>query len=373
MVAFFSTFREWQERRKVIRDIQKQQADDSIRMVFVVKDQMTNALAAMSHNDNRRATEILDRMLELHPREIQASLPALEVFLGLRRFDEAQTLMRRGSKDHPGDPHFPTGLARIAKERGDVDEVLKLCANLRKKFPSVVEGYALAAEALISKQRFSEAENLASRAMRRFPRDLRPFLYFASVAYEQGNWEAAIERYGIVIDKFSFLWGYIGLARTLQKMGRADEADALLLEALTRFPVDSGIRMELAGMAQTRNDIPTAIQRWLEAVKRFPGEAKLCIYAADMLEKLGATDEAEQALRDAVDRFPTQHLPLHYFAALLARRQKLVEAEEAWAFYRRTFPDRETGYTGGAEVLEAQGRSEEAASLREEGRLRLHS
>ena len=73
MTGLLSAWHNWQERRTILRDIRRQRADDSERNRFRVRDELTDALAALELNDRRKATAIWIDALARYPAEIRKS------------------------------------------------------------------------------------------------------------------------------------------------------------------------------------------------------------------------------------------------------------------------------------------------------------
>jgi tetratricopeptide (TPR) repeat protein len=368
MLGVLSVWRNWRGRRSILRDIRRQQGDASERLRFKVKDQLTYALSALERDDSGQATEIWATLLDTSPREALASPFALRVLLGLRRYEEAEALMVQGQKARPRDSYFAIGLAQVAQARGDHETAIERCAALRKRFPFVQEGYLMGAESLIFRRRPEEAELLAEQAMKLFPDEVKGFVSYGRIAVERQDWDEALRRWQLVLNRFDHQVGYLGSAQAMQQLGRPDEAEAILLPLATRFPTDPGFRIELARMAQTAGNIPVAIGRWEGVSRRFPLNLPGCMLAAEALEKLGAVAQAEEVLREAVDHFPTEPRPLIELGSLLLRREDFPAAVDVWATLRQTFPDKEISYVRGVEALVRAGRPEEAEALREEHR-----
>jgi predicted Zn-dependent protease len=371
MKGIFSAWRDWQERRQILRDIRRRQGDDRERLRYTVKDQLTYALSALEHDDTRQAADIWATLLDNSPREARESPLALQVLLGLRRYDEAETMMVEGRTAHPRESYFAAGLARVAQARGDHKTAIEHCVSVRKQFPFVKEGYTLATESLISKHRLDEAEPLAQQAMKLFSDEVRGFLSYGRIAVERQDWIEALRRWKIVLDRFGHQIGYLGYAQALQHLGRPDEAEALILPLTVRYPTDPGFPIELARMAQTVGNISVAIERWEGVPRRFPLYFPGCVLAAEALEKLGAITQAEAVLREAVDHFPTEPRPLIELGSLLLRREDFAAAVDVWATLRQAFPDQQIGYDRGAEALLRAGRPDEAEAVREEQRRRF--
>jgi tetratricopeptide (TPR) repeat protein len=323
MKGLFSAWREWRERRDILRDLRREQADNSEVNRFRVRDGLEEALATADLNDHLKATQIWIDLLNRYPTETRASRLALQVLIKLRRFDEAEALMRAGEKKHPRDYYFPMGLGEIAQAKGDHDEAIQRHAGLRKRFPGVVQGYTRGALSLAAKNRLDEAEALAEEAMQRFPDDIGGFLEYARLAGRREDWPEALRRWQIVQGEFSTKsFGYMGRAQAMIRLGRYDEADALLADTRIRFPTESGPFAEAARCATARGDVPEATERWKRRYQRFPLEVHGYWDAAWELEKLGAVAEAEAALRTAVDRFPNEERPVVELANLLQRHQR---------------------------------------------------
>jgi tetratricopeptide (TPR) repeat protein len=372
MTGLLSVWRDWSERRQILRDIRRQQGDARERDRFKVKDELTYALAGLDRGDRRYATEVWTGLIERHPDVARASPLALRVLIGLRRFDEAEALMRAGQKKYPNDPYFAQGLAEIAHTKRDFDTALERWAFLRKRFPGVVEGYTYGAGAFMEKDQPQQAEALALQATKRFPDNIGGPLEYARIAIKAKNWEEALRRWQPIRDQFDYVGSYIGSAQALTHLGRYDESDALLQQARLRFGADPGPLSEFARVAEAKGDVPAAVQRWKDVLSRFPLDMSAHFNAAEAFEKLGDPAEAEATLRAAIDRFPTELGPFLELAKLFQyKRRDFHAAADAWAALRAVFPDNEEAYTSGAHALAQASRTEDAEALREEHRRRF--
>jgi tetratricopeptide (TPR) repeat protein len=326
MGGLISAWRSWRERSQILRDMRRRAADLSEMTRFKVRDQLTFAGSALDLNDRRRAGEILDNLSVEYPTDLLQCELTLSVMLRLRRFEEATTMMRNGRKRYPRDPHYARGLADVAQALHNYDEAIELYAKMRKRFPGVVDGYTSAAGCLREINRLDEAESLVKPAMRQFPDKIAPFLEYARIAVARKDWEEALRRWQPIRDEFKYFGGYVGGAEALTQLGRFDEAEALLEQARYRFGTNPGPLIELARVAEARGDVAEAVKRWQGIVYRFPLEMPVCCMSAD-----------------------------------------------AWAHLRKSFPDNEEGYSGGAAALQNAGHPEEADAVREEHRLRFKS
>jgi tetratricopeptide (TPR) repeat protein len=372
MTGLLSVWREWSERRQILRDIRRQQGDVRERDRFKVKDELTFALAGLDRGDRRYATEVWTNLMDRYPAVARASPLALRVLIGLRRFDEAEALMREGQKKHPNDPYFPKGLAEIAETKHDFDTALQRWAFVRKRFPGVVEGYTHGASAFREKDQLQQAEALALQAIKQFPDDIGGPLEYTRIAIKTKNWEEALRRWQPIRDKFNYAGSHVGSAQALTHLGRYDDAEALLQQARLRFGADPGPLSEFARVAEAKGDVPAAVQRWKDVLFRFPLDMYVYFNAAEAFETLGEPAEAEATLRAAIDRFPSELRPPLELAKLFQyKRRDFPAAADAWAALRAVFPDSEDAYTSGTHALDQAGRTADAQALREEHRRRF--
>jgi predicted Zn-dependent protease len=372
MTGLFSAWREWRERRAILRDIARQQGDARERNRFVARDLLEEALAAIDLNDRRKGAAIWTDVVQRYPQEIRTSPLALKVMLKLHRYDEADALMREGRKKRPRDSYFAKGLAEVAAERGDYDAAIEHCAALRKQFPGVTEGYTLGAQALARKDRLDEASALAEQAMKLFPEEIRGFLEYSHLPERRGDWTEALRRWQIVEDTFTDrAFGSYGRAQALIKLERYDEADEVLAAGRFRFPTESGLLTELARCAQARGNVPEAVKRWKYRIERVPMETWGYSGAVEAFKEMGEYAEAEAMIRAAIERFPLEEYPTVMLCEFLRDRNDLSGEMEAWALLRQNFPDNEAGYTWGAYALRRAGQTDRADALLEEHKNRF--
>jgi tetratricopeptide (TPR) repeat protein len=347
--------------------MRRKQGDARERDKFKVRDELTYARAALDRGDRKFATEVWARLIEQYPVAARSSPLALKVLIGLRRFDEAEELMRVGRKKHPNDPYFAKGLAEIAHSKRDFDTASERWTFLRKRFPGVVEGYTYGASAFAERNQLAQAEALALLAIKRFPDNIGGPLEYTRLAIRAKDWEEVLRRWKPIRAQFNYIGSYIGSAQALTHLGRYDEAEALLQQARFRFGTDPGPLSEFARVAEAKGDIPAAVQRWKDVLIRFPLDMPVYFNAADAFEKLGEPAEAVTTLRAAIDRFPSELGPLLELAKLFQyKRRDFSAAANAWAALRAVFPDNEESYISGARALDQAGQVADAQALRDE-------
>ncbi|MBS0644747.1 MAG: tetratricopeptide repeat protein [Proteobacteria bacterium] len=334
---------------------------------FKVRDQLALAEDALRRADRNTAEAIWRKLSNDHPAVVREERQSLAVLKGLRRFEEAEQLMREQAKRHPSDSFYLQGLLEIAAAQNDPEVTLERAAALRKRFPGALHGYIYAAMICRQVGRLDEAEAFAREAMERFPEAVQGYLEHARIAGARQDWPEALQRWQVVLDRFDHQGGYIGAAEALVGLKRFDDADRLVTSATIRFPMEWPLFAQLARSREERGDVAGALPLWRRMLERFPLETLVYYSATAAFERMQAWDDLEATLRMGVDRFPDDFKMVVELARFLhTRRGDYAAAAEVWASIRAQFPHDREAYGRGAEAAEQIGRTEEAAGLRAE-------
>lgn len=141
--------------------------------------------------------------------------------------------------------------------------------------------------------------------MRRFPRASGPAIIYARHADERRDWEEALRRYQLAIERNRRdERGYLGAATALREMRRLDEAEALLRKAKWRFRRSAAVQRDFAWIAHRREDWPEAARRWAAYRASCPADRLGYVQGAEALRRAGRLAEADALAGDAADRFP---------------------------------------------------------------------
>src|SRR5439155_8682498 len=98
-------------------------------------------------------------------------------------------------------------------------------------------GFSGGAAALRERGDFAGAEMLLREAIERFPSKPGALIDFAALAQRNRDWTEAARRWEAVKERFPELpAGYTGAANVMRELGHFDAADALLAQAVERFP-----------------------------------------------------------------------------------------------------------------------------------------
>ncbi len=157
--------------------------------------------------------------------------------------------------------------------------------------------------------------------------------------------------------------GLIGVAATLRQAGRAAEAEALLIEGISRFADEPGPAIDYAWLAHDRHDWPEALRRWSLIRQHFRDEPLGYSGAADAYRHTGEFDLADALLQYALGRFPDLGWLAVEHAKVAHARRDWLEAVRRWEIGRTRAPDIVASYTGEAAALRELGRLAEATAL----------
>jgi tetratricopeptide (TPR) repeat protein len=356
-------WRDWRERRSALREMQHLHRRDEAIVMDQNQNPLTLAKSCLA-SDPVQAATLWERARVIVPDTVLRSPDSLTILLELKRYDEAEALMRERQKRIRGDRLCLTGLARIAEARGDMEEALKRWDVVRRRVQDSLEGYVGSARCLVELDRLDEAEAELKRALRYGPNGHGMLVGLARISDRRKNWEQSIQRWRHLAETFQDAPAFAGVAKAMLELGRADEAEAYMAEPSRLYPSDLEIAVTYAHVAERRGDLRTACARWARVRATDPNFYLGYTKGARCLLEAGLPAEADAVLEVAIERFPDQAWPLREFARLAHDRKGWDEATLRWQALRERFPEEEHGYSLGAEALNAAGRHDEAALLR---------
>jgi tetratricopeptide (TPR) repeat protein len=254
--------------------------------------------------------------------------------------------------------------ARLAARTGERGQAAQQREQVLGREPEDPAGYLGAAHALEYSGRLDEAERLLTKAVERFPTHAPAAIASAALANRRRLWPEALRRWQVVRERFpDDAAGFLGKANALRGAGHLAEAEALLCEAVQRFPEHEAIAVAYASLASQRRDWPEALHRWAAVKTKFPKNADGFLGAANALRAAGRLDEAELLLSEAARRFPDHAGIAVAGAAAASERRDWAEALARWDRVRRLLPNQVQAYLGILDALNEMGRLEEAATL----------
>lgn len=164
--------------------------------------------------------------------------------------------------------------------------------------PENVDWYFLRSDALAELGRPEQAEAILAEGMGRFPDHLGLAIHHSWMAMGRAEWTEAAGRWEAIRDRFPHQpIGYYEGGLALREAGRLDEADAVLVVGIQKFPDNVEVLRHYALNAHRRRLWAQALTRWQDVLARFPDDAigKLELQCARYEAQLDALEDPNDA------------------------------------------------------------------------------
>jgi putative PEP-CTERM system TPR-repeat lipoprotein len=229
------------------------------------------AQAQEAAGETNQAIETWNRLAALEPRSAVPLVRLAALFA--RRQDYPKTIdsLRRAQKLAPGDPAITRDLVLAHLLSGKPDDALKEAKSLQTTMPKLAAGFALEGDVHAATQQWPQAERAYRDALKVEP---------ASAALA------------------------IKLHTTLNRAGKAVEAEAMAKKWLAEHPKDAGFRIYLAERALADKNLRSAVTHYQAVVALQPDNVialNNLAWSAGQLGDPKAIGYAERAVRLAPD------------------------------------------------------------------------
>ena len=336
----FQALRTWLDRRRALRQLYSAEVRYGIdfRPQFVT--QIDIARRLLKQGDREQAVGIWRQLRARFPGLSAMSEDGLSLVLELGHYDEAEVMLKAAHRYYPDRKAlFATGMARVAYRRGDLEEAVRRCRTLLRKFPTAAEGYHIAATCLSGLGRHEEADAILTLGVSNLPTDVKINVHYAQIAMQRRAWPEALRRWELMRGRFESPAVPLGLARCLREMGRLAEAEMVLTEAGVHHGESNELLAELANLATAKGDFDEAIRCWKNAARLFPSFAIAYTKGAEAMRRAGQEAEADELLCLAVTRFKANLAVNLEYARSAHRRRDWAVAAERWKLVRERFPE----------------------------------
>jgi tetratricopeptide (TPR) repeat protein len=356
--------RDWRDRRRVFGELRKLRAADApydYADTGAILQTMINASFREDTAATLRAWELLNQRA---PDLAITSGKAMRALFAVKQADVAEAALSRALERFSGDFDVAQLYAEAAIYRGDFEESARRWTIVLQRFPRLHSAYVLKARCLIKIGRLDEAEGLLLEAQKMNTPDEGAATDFAGIANLRGDWEEALRRWDDVRKDYPVVEAWIGVATAQRELGRRQEAIGTLTVARGKFLNSHRPSVELAWMAHNAKDWPEALRLWQAVRESFPRLGTGYVAGAWALREAGQLEEAEAVLGIGTNLLDQDAGPAADYARFAHRRGDWPEAVRRWALVRERFPGEKSGYTEGADALEAAGDHAAAAAVR---------
>jgi tetratricopeptide (TPR) repeat protein len=243
--------------------------------------------------------------LEAAPKDLAAAVEIAKTLVDLNRLEEAEARYRAVVERAPGHLAALTGLAELARRRGDMSAALDWFGRAAASDPSKIPLQLQVGRTLQSLDRLDEAEATFRRVVERSPGCAPALAHLAEIVTRRGDLPAALALYQRATSSDpGMVLAQLGMADTLRKLGRFGEADERYRAVLEQRPDHVRALEGLAETARSRGDATAALAWFKAAAASQPQRLSVQLEMADILRELGRFDEADAGYRAVLEQRP---------------------------------------------------------------------
>ena len=190
------------------------------------------------------------------------------------------------------------------------------------------------AERLIARSRYAEADRLLSSWIAREPNDVELRLRYAFSAHNAGRFVEALGRWAHIRMTWpDYAMGWSASASNLRELGRLDEAQSFIEQALVLFPTDLIALSEATRIFDRLGHIGRSLALGADLMRLDPGQLAWRKQQFERLMGLKRYDEAAALLGEASAADRDQSAFAFGRALIALRQEDVVGAEHALAIY----------------------------------------
>ena len=216
------------------------------------------------------------RLRQAFPTNEEGWIGGLRSLRHMKELAKAISLLKEAEAVQPGKTWLLIEAAHLAQASGDLLEAAQRWKQVRVAYPDRQEGYVGGVQVGLALGELNDAEMLVENAKAKFPQTPWLLSQAARIAQHRGDHEEAARGWGHVLAAYpDHEQAYKDRYKANRHLGRYDEADDVLRDALTRFPSWRWALMESPTLSQARYDFDEADQRWAIAAKVLPDDREI--------------------------------------------------------------------------------------------------
>jgi tetratricopeptide (TPR) repeat protein len=248
------------------------------------------AWAAHNRQDWPDALRRWEAVLKEFPHSREPRCRAAEALGEMGRFGEAIQVLDPALRMLPDDVEIAVLHGWLATWGRDFSEAERVWREVRTRFPDNRDGYRGYAWVLREVDRWDESGVLLEEAMRRFPDDVE-------IAIDRADAEACAAAHRQDQPRVIDIWHsirarfpdhprvYVGLGQALRDSGELDRSAQTLKAAVSRFPGDQDVEVQLALTLGAQRRWPEALRLLASLLRRYPGHSNVRSGIGQVLEQ----------------------------------------------------------------------------------------
>lgn len=304
--------------------------------VALVKKWLRKIMSAPEIETSAHRHEMIALTLE-NPQPLMERVATLQ---SQQKYDEAEELIGALRKRFSKNADVAKMFAAEAQRRRDWTSAALRWRQFISDFSNLPDGYVGAGYAERALQRFDEAAQLFAAGLARFPKNSRLLQFSAETQARKSNW---LEALGFattlceVVPKHN--GGFLLSGLYLVRLGRLDEAEQIISNAISQMGPDQKLDIFYANLARMRKDFEEARKRWSILLERYPDAPQVHAGLGEALRRTKRPSESERLLKDSVARFGSDLSILINFALVAHDLGNWTEASKRWSRVREIAPD----------------------------------
>jgi tetratricopeptide (TPR) repeat protein len=218
--------------------------------------------------------------------------------------DDARTVLDAAKGHFPAEVRVFAELARLEQSLGCWARALEIWEEIIQHFPASWIGYRGKIATLSAQGKPQEANLIHLANIDSFPHDLDALHDAARFSERNREWPKAVAHWRAFTQlERNMPWAYQSLAAALREDGQFEEADAILTEAIPRFPSEASLLVEWATCSERRADWQESARRWQALSLQFPNQPTGSLGLANSLRRQRKFDEADVTILSAIENF----------------------------------------------------------------------
>jgi predicted Zn-dependent protease len=186
--------------------------------------------------DHSKSLEYSQLLIQHHPSNWKGYARAAQDLVSLQKLDEARAQINAGLEALPNQLKLLIVASNVYRSSGDRSKSLEYARLLIQHHPSNWNGYARAAQDLVSLQRLDEARAQINAGLEALPNQLNLLFAATDVYRDSGDRSKSLEYAQLLIQHHPSSWkGYAKAIINLIILDRAEEARELILRAKTLY------------------------------------------------------------------------------------------------------------------------------------------
>ena len=298
------------------------------------------ANVAESRRDTNLVHTLCRQVREVFPVGPDAYIIEVRTARVAGELDRAEQILAEAANAGASHPALLEEAAILSEIRKDFIKMAHFAAEFCHQYPSLPQGYEMMVRSHLGSGDIDTAESFVSHLPAEVVMNVGLVRMGCILSLRRNDHSEYLTRVEKAILQFPEIAEFHGMmAVALRLNGKYAEAEAYAEAQMARFPEELRLKIEFAIIADIKNDIVVAADRWATVCTNFPDVPDGCENLARVLLSLGRYAEAEVVASAGYERFPNNFAVARQWGWSATRRHDWPEAFRRWGVITDRFPD----------------------------------